>query len=218
MKLLLGLLLFLITMSCSKPIVYKPNSSFTFLIKNTKQNKNDTLILIVTNDSWNIFQNKCIWKYSPIIDSLGSKTNIKEMTGIVDKNYSFPFNLFFPSQIWLHPPRNVYLRMTELVPFPKIIFPIEKGQIIPWSLTPKSGWDEFEGITIIGQIKVIDRILFTNPIFSDLCWVLETYAESEIGTYKSKYYFHEKYGFVYLFYDFNDFQVELSLIDAKISE
>lgn len=214
MRLFLVLLIFGSTISCSSPSIYKPNSTFTFLAKNTNKNSNDTLFLFITNESWNVFQTKCIWKYSPIVDSLGSVTNIREITGVVDKKYAFPLNLFFTSQIWLHPPRDVYLKMTELVPFPKIIFPIEKGQIIPWKLTPKSGWKDFEGITINGQIKVIDKIIFNNHI----CWLLEAKGKSEIGTYFAKYYFNERYGFVYLFYDFNNFQVELSLIDAKLPE
>ncbi len=216
MKPFLVILISIITISCSTPTVYKPNSSFTFLVKVTNQNKNDTINLFVTDESWLIVQTKCIWKYPPIIDSLGSISYITGTTGIVDWNYPFPFNLLFPSQIWIHPPRQLYLRMAQMVPFPKVMLPIEKGQVIPWELTPKKGWEELEGKTVTGHIVVTDKIFFDNPVVNDWCWVLETIGESEIGNFNSKYYFHEKYGFVYLYYDFNEYQVEMSLIDAKL--
>jgi hypothetical protein len=156
-------------------------------------------------------QKKCEWIYPKTIDSNGSITSMIVQTGIIDRRPSFPANIFISSEVWLHPPRSRDFRYSELLPFPWVKFPIELGQEIEWDLTPKDGWKELEGVEVTGKLKVTDKIYCDFPAVKDSCWVIDITSTCSIGSFSGQYYYHEKIGFVYFYYDFNSYDISLKL-------
>lgn len=195
--------------SCNNSLIYKPDREWHFAIKSSNNSEIDTVTLKTYDETWKLTQKKIEYIYNRKKNSTGGYTQTTEMTGVIDRQGNFFTRIFLSSEIWMHPPRTGYLRVTELLPFPWIKFPIKIGQTNNWELTPKEGWEDFEGKKIIGKIHVTEKILFENPAIKDSCWVLEGIGKSEIGEFKCKYYFSEKYGFVYFFYDMNKYQIEL---------
>lgn len=195
--------------SCNDSLIYKPDREWHFLIKFSNRTAIDTLKLKTYDEKWEFTQRKIEYIHFMKNDSSGGYSIHDGITGVIDRQGNFFTRIFLSSEIWLHPPRSGNLRVTELLPFPWIKFPINIGQTNDWELTPKEGWEDFEGKKIIGKIHVTEKILFENPAVKDSCWVLEGIGKSEIGEFKCKYYFSEKFGFVYFFYDMNKYQIEL---------
>lgn len=216
-QLALAIIVYAFVCSCSNPVIYQTDRKWSFEIDYSFSEKNDTLTLETTDESWSIYQKKSKWTTNlwNTGDSVTRKLII-EQTGIVERNYPAIFNWIYSSQVWIHPPRyKPYLHLTEMVPFPWIKYPIEIGQKNDWELTPKSGWEELEGKTVTGNLSVNDRIYYDNPVIKDSVWVIDAIGKSEVGIYKAKYYFHEKFGFIYFYYDFNDYQIEISPFDIS---
>lgn len=202
-------------MSCTKSNVYLPNREWKFVIRFSNNSELDTVILKTYNENWELTQTKIEYIYNLKKNSSGGYTQNTEITGVIDRKENFITRIFSVSEVWLHPPRTGKLRVTELLPFPWIKFPIKIGQINEWKLTPKEGWKDMEGKKINGKISVVRKILFDNPAVKDSCWVLEGFGLSDFGKFKCSYYFSEKYGFIYFFYDFNQYQIELIPILIK---
>jgi hypothetical protein len=202
--------------SCNNSLVYKADREWHFIVKCSNSSVIDTLILKTYDDSFEKTQRRIEYIYNKIKDSNGNYSDIIETTGVIDRQGNFFTRLFTKPEIWLHPPRNRVLRVTELLPFPWIKFPIEIGQSHDWELTPKEGWGEMKGKKINGKIEVVKRIFYDNPIVKDTCWLLEGVGESDFGKFECKYYFNEKSGFVYFFYNFNTYQIELVPISIKL--
>jgi hypothetical protein len=199
-------------LSCSaleNPKIYSENREWRFTLSKSNSKFIDTISLKVFGESWKISQKKIEWNYS-LRDSSGYST-ITETTGVIDRSESS----IFKKEIWIHPPRSTFMRLTELVPFPQIIFPIRQGEVLPWELTPKEGWEELKGVKVTGQVEVVGKIYYDNPIIKDSCWVLNAVGNSTAGNYKAKFYFNENAGFVYFNYDFNTYKVVMELISFK---
>jgi hypothetical protein len=202
--------------SCSGPIIYKPNHIWEFKVTRTDSKIVDTLQFKTTDESWQILMKKCIWQF-PIRKDTAGKVMITQTTGIMDIKVCFPLSLLFSSKIDFSPPEWEYLKYSWIIPI-KIKFPITVGQTIKLNKTfgskrPPS--DEFRQLKVNGFVKVIGRKFYSNPLVNDTCWVLEASSKSKIGEFNAKYYFNEKFGFVYMFYDFKKYQVEMELIDFK---
>lgn len=205
----------LLLSSCNNSKVYKPNREWLFIIVSSNNPVIDTLILKTNDKSWMTTQREIEYVYNRIKTSEGCYSQESEITGVIDRKGNIFSRLFIKPEIWLHPPRSKYLRMTEMLPFPWIKFPIKIGNSINWKLTPKEGWKELKGKSVKGKITVVNKTFYDNPIINDSCWVLEGIGESDIGKFKCKYYFSETYGFVYFLYDFNDYQIEIIPIEIK---
>lgn len=138
-----------------------------------------------------------------------------------------------------------YLHLAELLPTPQIKHPIQLGNETDWEITfgeykfiskeninyseegeiiakgteinseKEVGEEIFTDFTATGKIQVSKKIFYGNKLVNDSCWVLDGTSESKLGNLKVKYYFHEKLGFVYFYYDFNKYQVEMKLLDIK---
>ena len=207
MSLIIAGVIFLLN-SCSNPQVYKSGYKCSFTIHKSDKKIVDTLHFVVLDKIWMYTQKEINYKYI-IHRNDGSKSVIMPRTGVIDRQGNFITRLFIQPEIWLHPPRQDYLRKAELVPFPWIKLPVHIGQKMDWELTPGKGWEEFEGKEVTGVIEVVDKIYYDNPVIQDTCWVINTYGKSEIGEFTGEYYFSEKYGFVRYFYDFNEYKVEI---------
>ncbi len=220
-KLFIAVIYFSLLSACDeqlwvgKEAIYLPNRQWIFTVKKSNREIFDTLLLITFKERWeySALQRKINWKF--IMKDTIVTENIEE-TGVIDRARGGSLlNLIFGSEIWIHPPRSSYLRLAEMVPFPNVKLPPKLGQRIDWELTPKKGWGEFEGVKVNGKLVVSSKIFFDNPIVKDTCWVIDAFGKSKIGNFKAQYYFHEKLGFVYFFYDFAFYKVEINLIAFK---
>lgn len=207
-------IIILFAVSCTNPSIYTPDKKWVFEVNYSFQDKKDTLTLFTYNEKYN-FQIKCIWKNIRWDEpELGGRIINMETTGIIERYTQAIISWLFSSQIWMHPPRHrPYLHLTEMVPFPYINFPISIGQKNDWKLTPKDGWQELEGKTVKGHIEVINKIYYDNPVVKDTVWVLDAVGNSEIGCFLGRYYFHEKYGFIYFEYDFLEYQIKIEAVE-----
>jgi hypothetical protein len=212
---IIAIVIIIFLSTCSNPLIYKPGREWHFIIKSSNRPNIDTIILKTYDESFLTTQTKIEYIYNKIKKSTGGYSQSIESTGVIDRQGNFISRLFITPEIWLHPPRSNFLRMTEMLPFPWIKFPIYLGQRIDWELTPKEGWEELKGKTVKGNINVKAKIFYDNLVINDSCWVVEGLGESEIGKFNCKYYFSERYGFVYFFYDFNQYQIELIPLKMK---
>jgi hypothetical protein len=212
---ILFLVILLFVISCSNPNIYTPDRKWVFEVNYSFQEKKDTLTLTTFDEIYNHYQIKSEWfsvQYN--YPKVGSKTTLSGITGIIERYNPAIISWIYSSQIWIHPPRHrPYVHLTEMVPFPWIKFPISIGQRNDWKLTPKDGWQELEGKTVKGHIEVTNKIYYDNPVVKDSVWVLDAVGNSEVGRFTGKYYFHEKYGFIYFDYDFLKYQIKIEPIE-----
>ncbi|MCK5742907.1 MAG: hypothetical protein KAH48_11865 [Chlorobi bacterium] len=200
--------------SCSSPHIYFPDREWKFSLKSSDRLDTDTVFFKTYDESWQITQTKCEWIMFQKRPE-GAIVTITTSTGIIDRKE----NLFMKEQI-LFPAltsSTEYFYLTRMIPPPKVYYPISKGQVIDWESTPHAGWGQLEGKTARGTIKTGDKIYYSNSAVSDSCWVLDAVGESEYGKFRAKYYFSETYGFIYFHYDFNDYQIEIVLLDMNFA-
>ncbi len=194
--------------------IYNPNSQWNFLIKNSKFNDVDTLVLqdieFDANKALTIYRWKFLKKSFELKDENENIFKVEVETSLNDNNNVI---LYFPS--------IDNLDFLKLFPEPSLSYPLFLGKFFTYKRNDTKeikGLSKYEESIIEARYKITDKILYESNFLNDTCWFIMNDTKTNQGNFTSKYYFHEKYGFVYLFYDFNDFQVELSLIDAKISE
>ncbi len=185
------------------------NHKWKFIVTKSNTHYIDTLILNSYFKSGNNDNLRFRWilitfdslKSNSLIDTVYSVINVS-----VDKN----------NYVEIPNPTNKYLKLTEAIPSPQLKFPIELGHPINTKTKVKiTSNEELKGITVTGKIEVKGKIYYDNPIVKDSCLVLDVVGNSKLGTFKAKYYFHEKYGFVYFYFDFVKYQVEINIISYK---
>jgi len=194
--------------------IYNPGSRWVFLVKNSKFNNVDTLVLqdieFDTNKSISIYK----WKFlNTSFKQNDENEKIFKIEVYTFLNNNNNVNLYFPSI------KN--LEFLKLFPEPSLSYPLFLSKYFTYKRKDRKeirGVSGNEELIIEAKYKITDKIFFESNFLNDTCWVIITDTKTNKGNFTSKYYFNERYGFVYLFYDFNDFQVELSLIDAKIPE
>jgi hypothetical protein len=139
-----------------------------------------------------------------------SRTEITEETGITDRNLMFPVSSLINNEISLpHPPGDDFFKLTVLIPPPTIKYPIKSGNSTTIKVKANPALKELGISEVSGIVKVTGKIFFENLKVQDSCWVLEAIGFSKTGNYNAKYYFNEKYGFVYFHYFFDDYNLEI---------
>lgn len=102
------------------------------------------------------------------------------------------------------PNRGVFAA-TEHVPNPQIKFPISIGDSI-YVEQPLSN-----GKVMKGYLKVIEELEYGSYLNEiTYAWKIEAYNLND-DKYSATYYYNEKKGFVYLKYELNDKEIEMSL-------
>ncbi|MDI6832286.1 MAG: hypothetical protein QMD02_00365 [Bacteroidales bacterium] len=159
-------------------------------------NVNDSLTLILKVDSSgkkNFFnQIRIIWDYKR-----NGKVIESEITLADEEN----------NQISIHPPRELFLSFTEILPFPASGNPgyltyESRGEL--HVIKYKDYKDGIlEGKIITRYLHAVDTTTYNFANKNYRCWILEgentNYIE-ELGQFKCKYLFNEELGFVNLTY------------------
>jgi len=198
---LYSLVFVLITSACKNQSKYKSiytkGHEWKFLVKSSLSTNIDTLYLKILP-----FPDKSLTEsYQWVLifldsSSLSYKVDTSITSTTVDESN-------IDDYINLPSPINKYLRLTKAIPSPKIKIPVREGYTATSTIKININEDnELKGLSINGSITVIGKTNYKNKIVNDPCWVLEAKGESKLGTLKAKYYFNEKLGFVYFYYDF----------------
>lgn len=189
--------------------IYLDKREWTFKVyfKDALENVIDTCQLKLTVGKTSISsllanQEGILYTYSGCNDS----KSYKETTGVDESS----------NGIFLHPPRLGEFAFTEVVPFPRINYPVELQSSSEIELkVAKSAFKMAENKTFkhIIERTTTDTLQYKNTTI--LCYVVEgrntNYIE-EIGRYKATYWFNQKYGFVRLSY----FKPDKSSIDIVL--
>lgn len=187
--------------------IYKKDREWTykgtFLDKNGVPKDSQRVVLTVTGKDffgqtgikYKYLDNegkKLEWETTEGKDSYGkteiySRVKEVEETGVIEG----------PDKVWIHPPRSLGFRFTELTAFPEIHKPFREGKEWTGVLSIGKGWGKWEGIEVQQHYKIAGQkdiaasmMNFTN------CWQIDATAESKEGIYRTTFYFHDKYGFV----------------------
>ncbi len=189
--------------------VYVPGRQWVFTLKHSDSNHVDTLKLSVQDERWQITQTQITWYYS--VSYATGRTVTTETTGVTDRSNSS----FLKNEIWIHPPRSGYMRLSEMVAFPQVKFPITLNEVTHTDLTPKEGWAELEGVNVKGTVIPVGKVVYKQDMLQDSCWKLQATGVSSAGNYSAVYYYHPAKGFVYFYYDFDKYTCEIDLISTN---
>lgn len=190
--------------------IYKLKNELVFAVRISNVQHIDTIYLNIKHNSKIMGFDEASWLLS---GDYSFKSNNE--TSLITKFYiNYDDNSTY---IKLSSPTMQYFALTYGVPSPQIKLPVHKGYTMNTKITYKTDVNDnpFVGQTVKGQLKVVDKIYYNNPAVQDWCWVIESYGNSQFGKFKAKYYFNEEKGFVYLFYDFVSYKIEMSLISSK---
>ncbi|MEN6510896.1 MAG: hypothetical protein ABFD00_03585 [Chloroherpetonaceae bacterium] len=220
----IGLSLFLIfgqdNKKAPKNTIYELNREWKFAVKVSNSNRIDTIALkIVKNHQLGFDEKEAMWSFVGT-DSL----LFKNTTDTATIEY-FRIGDFDSSYVSLPSPRIQYFKMTRALPSPIIELPVHKRYKMSVKVIEKiiNDQGEFDSLAFTGKIEVVDKVFYDNPSVKDWCWVVDAvgnWAKDSVGnkssgTYKAKYYFNEKYGFVYFYYDFNTYNIKMEPIFIK---
>ena len=142
--------------------------------------------------------------YSPTGIKRGWQRNYFE--GVIENN----------KKIWMHPIRVNQYKLTEVAPFPEIIFPIKKDSTWKSGLWIGDGWGNFEG-TIETRYIIVGKELRNYDFGFVTCWKVEAVAiHDKLGTSFAQFYFCQDYGFTEMNYQFfNQQKIEFKLKELR---
>lgn len=127
--------------------------------------------------------------------------------------------------VWIHPIRRGFFNALETAPFPFVKKPLQMN--LEWTDQMKIGegwrnklWGTWEGSLLLNYVyKVIAKQTLQTELGEISCYVIESSAQSEIGTTKLISYFSEKYGFVRLEYELlNGLNISFWLTDFQTNK
>ncbi len=133
------------------------------------------------------------------------QTNLKYYLG-KEKKYSMSGGIDNKKNVWIHPHRDLYLKILELNPFPYIKAPYKIGTKWKWALQIGNSWQDKRWATWEGGIiarynyEIVREEKIETPLGSLNCYVIIGEGNSELGQTRLESYFHKKHGFVKLNY------------------
>ncbi len=205
--------LFLVS-ACKSPSdnkIFKVGREWTYSVVdyNKTSDVNDSLTLVLKiDDCWwyenLVGQTRINWIYKK-----GDKVIKSEWTGVVDGE----------KIVEIHPPRELFLNFTEILPFPAsgnpgyLLYESTINLVITKYQDYKDGI--LEGKTITQHLKAVDTTIYNFKNKNIRVWLLEgentNYIE-ELGQFKCKYLFNEELGFVNLTY----YKPDSSLVEIRL--
>lgn len=153
------------------------------------KNTISTVQMTVQKESCNEGQSCILYEY---IQDNSLPFSTKETTGLIENR----------NNIWLHPPRERFFKITELNPFPYIKKPYKIGNKWTWALEIGSYWGSPEWKEWEGKIdneynyEITGKKKIQTFIGALECLEVTASAKSRIGETHAIFYFNKKYGFV----------------------
>lgn len=202
MKYLIFTLLVLI--SCGESGPHADGMKYEFEVKYSQSEFTDKLTL--ERNSISGFISTIIWN-SEIRQDKGSSTGNELETKTSNSTQSLE----------LPQPLGEYLNYTNLLPSPKVQFPIQLGDSIYMTHKVKYKHSPFNGRKVEGYLKVIGKEFYANTLVNDTCWVISANKFNTSDT-SATYYYNKKYGFVYFRYQIGSNDIEINLKSITTSE
>lgn len=225
--------------------IYKPGTVFIYdyeIIENDKKyklkkNKNrynqekkkrEVYFELIQTESDSIGTDKIHLLVKPIEDTDRTNENQTQISYLEEPMYaslSSTGAVENSNNVWIHPIREGFFNSLETAPFPFIKSPLEIGT--KWSDQMLIGegwgnemWGKWKGqLLLTYNYKISEKKTIKTGIGEIDCFVIESTAESDIGTTKLTSYFSEKYGFARLEYELlNELKVNMWLIDFKTNK
>lgn len=191
--------------------IYKPERRWTYIAVEYNNDRkiidSITLVLKVENSWWYenlIGQTRIQWIYKK-----GDSIIASEKTGVVDGEKT----------VEIHPPREMFLNFTEILPFPASGNPgyllYESNSELVITKYPDYRDGILEGKTITQHLMAIDTTLYDFNKKKYICWLLtgeNTNYIEDLGQFKCKYLFNEILGFVNLTY----YKPDSSMVEIRM--
>ncbi len=198
------LIILVLLISCGTNHIYNDHTEWTFTVKNSDSEYIDTLTLSLADNYYSFIYSKIYWNFKSKSDEIYSLEFGAES--------AFTEN---SDEIKIHPPIGGYLDFTEMLPYPEVHFPIKTGDVYTSDHEIGSPNRTFDGIEVNGTLRVTGKILYEENLLKDSCWVIEGRNNAE--NYSSRYYYHDRLGFVYFFYQGKNNSIEINLKSLKIT-
>lgn len=185
--------------------IYSPNKEFLFTSKLSGSDKLDTILLKTLNRNSTDGRKMIKWIYLTN-DSIIGRNSFSE-TGMTNES----------NEISLSIPSLGYLKITALTMYPMVSIPLNPMYSKDFKINHIKSDDGLQGKSIKVDMKIAGKTYYSNGSIKDNCWVIKTIGKSPKGIVTSKYYFSEKYGFVYLFWQSKTlkYSVEMKLGEIK---
>jgi len=191
------LLLIIFVISCSEPGPHADNMKYIYKVTYTNSEFTDRLTL--ERSSVSGFVSTIVWD-SEIRQDKGSSTGVSVESKSTNSNLSFE----------LPQPLGEYLNLTNLLPAPRVEFPLSIGDSIYMSHRIDYKHSTYNGKSVEGYIKVSGKEFYSNQIVNDTCWVISSNLFSTTDT-SATYYYNTRLGFVYFEYLLGTDTIEVSL-------
>lgn len=198
------ILTLLVLMSCGENGPHGDGMKYIYKVKYSKSEFIDTLKL--ERNSISGFISNVKWD-SEIRQDKGSSTGIEVET----KTSNSTIVLELPH------PLGEYLNYTNLLPAPKVQFPIQVGDSIYMSHKVNYKHSPHNGREIDGYLKVIGKEYYPNVLIKDTCWVLKANRFGVTDT-SATFYYNPKFGFVYFHYQIGIDEIEINLNSIAVTE
>lgn len=192
-KLIILVTLILSIGACSEQGPHADNVLYVFKVKYSKSEYTDRLTL--ERKSTSGFQSDIIWD-SEIRQDKGSINGITVETKSSNSTQNFE----------LPQPLGEYLNLTNLLPAPRVEFPISIGDSIYLSHKVDYKHSPYNGRQVDGYLTVSGKEYYSN----DTCWVINAYKLTTNDT-SATYYYSPKYGFIYFKYQLGEDTIEIDL-------
>jgi len=192
------LLILVFLISCDSNRIYNDRTEWAFTVKNSDSQYVDTLTLELADNYYSAIYPKIKWYFKSKSDEI--------YTMAFGTESAFTEN---SDEIRIHPPVGGYLDFTEMLPYPEVHFPLKIGDVYNSNHTIGLRNKMFGGKEINGTLTVIGKTLYRGDFLTDSCWVIE--GKNTAENYSSRFYFHNRLGFVYFFYQGKNNSIEIDL-------
>lgn len=135
-----------------------------------------------------------------------NQTQISYLEGPEFASYSSTGAVDNSKNVWIHPIRNGFFSSLETCPFPFVKKPLQIG--LEWKDAMLIGegwgnklWGEWSGELLLEySYKIIRKEIINTELGEIECFVVESKADSKLGSTKLTSYYSEHYGFIRLEY------------------
>ena len=152
--------------------------------------------LVVDQPKWYKFSyGQTVIRYEYNKNNLLQISDVKEETGVVEE----------ADKIYLHPPRESFMKFAEIPPHPLLRFPLETGAYSETAINIIKGFEKLDGKTIKQKLTITGNENVTlGQLTYDSTWVINgcnTNFIDELGKYCVTYWYHESFGFIRMKYE-----------------
>jgi|GEM_PF-3135911 len=198
MKTLYFLILVLFLSSCKNSDIYNSGTIYQYIVQSSVSEYDDTLRISVSDG---FFINKIKIEAKMTIDENNKISKTIETLYTAND-----------SGIRLANPIGEYFDKSLLICPPYVKFPLEIGNkyTYQWKVDGEK-FGQKDGIEVKSDLEITGKVDNDTALYNDNTWEINCVSKSKLGEFTSKYYFNSENGFVYLEYQFDDYNIKVNL-------